>query len=242
MNKQLNLPRVYKDEKHPDRVGKVYMSYSQYSSFNETGEFRYQMILQYIFGIKMESRFQAYADFGTHCGEYIETKGAKRGSMLSNEDCKILDNVMKDFPKTSEYEREVWIKRNGYYILGFIDKYVPLENKYCTVGDFKTGNKKKVDKYSSEEYGQTTLYSFGETEKGSTVKDSYVTLLVRSGNPSPMYGEPTPFKLTGEVVNIPTPYSKERAEKVLEKMDRTAEKISSLKTTYDKLKTLTFKL
>ena len=242
MEKQLNLPRVYNNESHPERKGRVYMSYSQYSSFNETGEFHYQMILQYIFGIKMESRFQAYADYGTHCGEYIETQGAKRGEMLSDADCKIMDGIMKNFSDKSEYEREIWIKRNGYHILGFIDRYEPLKENYCSIGDFKTGNEKKVEKYSGEDYGQTTLYSFAEEEKGALIKDSYVTLLVRTGNPNATYTEPTPFSLTGKVINIPTPYSKERANKVLKKMDETALKIASLKTTYDSLSQLTIKM
>ena len=90
-NKFLNLPK----SKIINGKSYHYISYSQYSSFNETSdEFRYQMILNYIFGIKIPSRFQIFADYGSHCGEYIETQGKKRGDLLSDNDCVILDNVV----------------------------------------------------------------------------------------------------------------------------------------------------
>ena len=115
----LNLPK--------SKDGKPYISYSQHSSFNETSdEFYYQMILQYIFGIKLESRFEIFAVYGGQCGEYIETKGKTRGDLLSDSDCLILDNLIKDFPETSEYEREVWIDRGNYFILGFEDRWQQL--------------------------------------------------------------------------------------------------------------------
>lgn len=237
----LNLPK--------QKDGKPYISYSQHSSFNETNdEFRYQMILNYIFGIKVPSRFELFAVFGNHCGEYIETKGEKRGSLLSDNDCKILDKVMKDFHKDSEYEREVWIDRGDYFILGFEDRWEGFKNEetgeltHCNVEDFKTGNiSKKAAHYGSEKYGQTTLYCFAEEEKGLEIKSSFVTMLDRKGNPM-SETNPTKLELTGEVKRIETPYSRERAEKVLSEMDDTAVRLASLKTTYDKLKTLTFTL
>ena len=242
MNKNrefLNLPK----SKEVDGVKIPYMSYSQYSSFNETSdEFRYQMILNYIFGIKMVSRFEDYAVYGGECGEYIETQGEKRGEMLTDADCAILDKVMKDFPKNSEYEREVWIDRGNYFILGFEDRWEPIGKASCDVEDFKTGNaEKKRAHYASKNYGQTVLYGFAEESKGIKVNDCYVTLLDRRGNPM-SDTNPTRLALTGKIEKIPTPYTKERAEEVITSMDKTAVKLASLKTTYDKLKTLTFQI
>lgn len=235
----LNLPRTKEID------GKVYpyISYSQYSSFNETSdEFRYQMILQYIFGIKIPSRFQVFATYGNHCGEYIETQGEKRGELLSDADCKILDDLMKDFPKESEYEREVWIDRGNYFVLGYEDRWEPIGKKYCDVEDFKTGNiDKKGAFYASEKYGQTTLYGSAEETKGIKVRNSFVTMLDRKGNPM-SDTNPTKLYLSGRIEQIPTPYSKERAEKVLKSIDETAVRLASLKTTHDKLKELTIEL
>ena len=234
----LNLPK----SKKVDGVLIPYVSYSQHSSFNETSdEFRYQMILQYVFGIKIPSRFQAFADYGSECGEYIETQGEKRGEMLSDEDCKILDKLMKDFPKTSEYEREVWIDRGNYFILGYEDRWKPTKLG-CIVEDFKTGNiDKKKSFYASEKYGQTVLYSFSEETKGLKVEDCFVTILDRKGNPM-SDTNPTKLYLSGRVEKIPTPYSKKRANDILSKIDETAVRLSSLKTTYDLLSTLTIEL
>ncbi len=237
----LNLPK--------SKDGIPYISYSQYSSFNETSdEFRYQMILQYVFGIKLPSRFEIFATYGTHCGEYIETKGEKRGELLSDSDCKIMNDLMKKFPKTSEYEREVWIDRGDYFILGYEDRWEPVKTKgdtvkpQCLVEDFKTGNiEKKGSFYASEKYGQTTLYSFAEEKKGIKVKDSFVTMLDRKGNPM-SETDPTRLYLSGVIKRIPTPYSKEKADKVLKSMDDTAKRLASLNTTYDSLKELTFKM
>lgn len=246
-NKQyLNLPK----SKEIDGSFIPYVSYSQHSSFNESNEeFRYQMILQYIFGIKIPSRFQDFADYGSECGEYIETKGEKRGEMLSDKDCDILNKVMKDFPEESEYEREVWIDRGNYFILGYEDRWEPIAgsdntNKVvlCDVEDFKTGNiERKGDFYASEKYGQTTLYGFSEEQKGIEVRNSFVTMIDRRGNPM-SETDPTKLYLTGKIKKIPTPYSTERAQKVLQSIDKTAEKLSSLKTTYDKLKELTIEI
>jgi hypothetical protein len=200
------------------------------------------MILNYVFGIKIPSRFDDFAVYGGECGEYIETKGEKRGEMLSDGDCDILNKVMKDFPKGSEYEREVWIDRGNYFVLGYEDRWEPIGKKQCDVEDFKTGNAdKKIPFYSSEKYGQTTLYSFAEEQKGLKVRNSYVTLLDRKGNPM-SDTNPTRLYLSGRIENIPTPYTTERAEKVLKSMDDTAKRLASLKTTYDSLKTLTIQL
>lgn len=240
----LNLPK----SREVEGESLPYMSYSQYSSFKEENEeFRNQMILKYIFGKEVPSRFQIFADFGSHCGEYIETQGKKRGDLLSDSDCEILDKVMKDSPKDSEYEREVWIDRGKYFILGYTDRWVPVGineegNWCCDVEDFKTGNvAKKKSFYASGKYGQTTLYSFFETKNGLKVRRSFVTMLDRKGNPM-SETNPTKLELTGLVERIETPYTEERAEKLLEDMDKTAERLATLKETHKALSKIIVKV
>lgn len=240
--KYLDLPKT----KKINGVEIPYISYSQYSSFTEENEeFRNQMILKYIFGIEVSSRFQIFADFGSHCGEYIETKGQKRGDLLSDKDCEILNDLIKDFPEDSEYEREVWIDRGRYFILGYIDRWTPLKHDIattCDVEDFKTGNLlKKKSFYASEKYGQTTLYCNSEIKKGNKIKNSFVTLLDRKGNPL-SDTNPTKLELTGKTEKIETPYSEERAEKLLKSIDETAVRLATLKETYKNLKKITIKI
>lgn len=241
MNKQLNLPKKYKDEKNPDRIGLPYISYSQHTSFNENGEFFYQMVLNYIFGIKVESRFQVYADMGSATGEYVENKSKKENILLNEKDKAILDKYIDNLPDDCEYEREIWIERDGYYIYGFEDVFYKekVKGEGVEVVDIKTGSiVKKGPFYASEAYGQTNLYAYYEdVVMGNKIKDCRVVMFDREGNA--MKENPDELHLTGKIEKIPTPYSRARAEKVIRKMDKTAKEISSLKDTYDVLSTLT---
>ena len=233
----LNLPK----SREVDGKTIPYMSYSQYTSFNEIGEFHYQMVLNYLFGIKLESRFGAYAEYGTACGEHIEDKSRKDHPMLNSKDKGILGKYIDGLPEHCQYEREIWLERKGYFILGYEDVFIEDQGDGVEVIDAKTGSiVKKGPFYASDKYGQTNLYAyFEDTVKKNKIKDCKVIMFDRVGNA--MKEDPDELHLSGQVKDIPTPYSRERAEKVLAKMDATAVKLASLKTTYDALKTLTFK-
>lgn len=247
MKKQeyLNLPRKYTiREDTPKefyyREGLPYVSYSQHTSFNETGEFYYQMVLQYIFGLKIDSRFKAYSNFGSDTGDYVNPYDKDKNGLLNDKDRDILNNFMKDIPEDCEYEREVWIERDGFFILGYSDIFYQDKGDGVEIVDLKTGSIIKKEKhYASEDYGQTNLYAYYEdTVKENKIKDCRVVLFDREGNA--MKDIPDELHLTGLIKHIPTTYSRKRAEKVLKGMDKTAKDLSSLKDTYDKLSTLTF--
>lgn len=218
------LPKIYEDPngKYPHLKGKPKLSYSAYTSFKEqayTGEF----FATYFLCIPSEGNI--FTSYGSLCGKYFEDK---TDGGLSDFDKEILDKIER--PENAKYEVEVVIDRGWYVIQGFLDREY-LTEEGLVVEDLKTGaiaSKKKF--YASEEYQQTTLYSYQREKEGNIIKGSRVLLADRKGNGS----EKHPLRLTGEIEIIQTPYSKERAEAFLEEFDKTAEKIKEYYKVFQK--------
>jgi len=74
------------------------------------------------------------------------------------------------------------------------------------------------------------LYAYQRELEGENVVYSGVMLLDRKGNGQEKY----PLRLTGEIADIPTPYSKERAENFLKKFDKVAMQIEEYHKVYKK--------
>src|SRR5690606_37152870 len=109
-----------------------------------------------------------------------------------------------------------------FVIQGFIDRETELEGGLEII-DMKTGNHTdKLTYYASEDYQQTTLYSYARNKEGKHIYYSGVILFERKGNGMEKY----PLKLSGKIKHIPTPYSEERALKSLKKISDTAVEIS----------------
>lgn len=261
--KYLNLPRVYKatSKKFEKHNGKAKLSYSQHTSWKDP-QYKNGYVLGYIFGIPQPSNF--WAGFGTFCGTSLEYRMDVHKA--EGEDKKLLDNafeyfnktdiqtlheVNKKFPNNTVYEREIVLDRGDYVIQGFIDVNFDKDNKTIVI-DAKTGGQNSKTKgvafYTSDKYGQTRLYMRALREEGEKVGYCGVVFLDRIfENEKTHPGTTSTFEdpilhLSGDIIDIPTPYTEEKVEVILKDMDKTAMEIASLKTTYDALKTLTFKL
>lgn len=234
--KKLDLPKKYKyieGESRPEYKkyhGRNKLSYSQYSSFKDIEEDGYKgkYLAQYFMGIPDPGN--VFSDFGGYCGEYIEL-GEDKSLQLSEKDKEILDSIER--PKDTEYEKEIVIDMANYgydfVVQGFIDERFKKEGIYII--DTKTANiDKKTEYYASKDYGQTTLYCIAEELEGNEIEYSGVRLFGRKGNGLEKY----PLYLTGAVKEIPTPYSKERAEKLIEDICKTATEISDYYKVYNK--------
>lgn len=239
MKNKLNLPKKYKSakgDKYPQYDGKPYLSYSQISSINST-EYANQYILGYIFGIEQPSN--KWADLGSQVGEYLETSGEKIGDMLSENDIKVLDGLveqMKDLPN-KEFERKIVLDLGDFIIIGYIDLYHEKDGK-SNVVDFKTlslKNDKKSKFYGSSEYQQTRLYLKSLKEDGLTIGDCGVIGIGR--NFEGTFEDPE-LSLSGEIVKIPTPYSEKEVSIFIEKAKDTAQYVSDLNTTFQKLNSI----
>jgi len=221
----LDLPRVYdnKGGNYPQHKGKPRLSYSAYTSFKEES-YRGDFFANYFLG--MESKGNVFTDYGGKCGEFLEKL---ERSDLSEFDISVLSKLER--PDNAKYEREIVIDRGSYLIQGYIDQEYEREDGKLILQDLKTGSiEKKADFYGGEDYQQTTIYCYQRELEGAEIGYSGVILLDRKGNGQEKY----PLRLTGDIEYIPTPYSKERAEKFLESFDETAKKIEEYYKIYKK--------
>ncbi len=226
------LPKVYKAtlEKYEKYNGLPKLSYSQIGSFTDP-LYKNDYIRQYMFGIPSEGGI--FAVYGSQCGEWWETGGQITGDMLSETDIAVLKKLPR--PENAFYEYEIVVEldteEGPICVQGFADQLV-LEGNDATIIDLKTGNSsKKVEFYGGDEYQQTTLYSYHMETEGYNIKESKVFLASRKGNGYKAY----PLRLDGPIIEIPTPYSKERAEKYFVKVRKTAKEISDMYKVFLKL-------
>jgi len=222
------LPKTLKteDPRYIHLNGKPKLSYSQYSSWINS-EYHHDYIKQYFIGLILPNN--VYAEAGSDAGTYIEWKGMGQDPykkpqpiVLNKTDYEILDTII-DYPENAIYEDYIVVDCGYFVIEGFADRIEYIPNKGVKILDYKTGSiKKKTADYASEDYGQTTLYAYQRHLEGYDILDSEVFLIDRSGNNTPKY----PIKLTGEYKRIQTPFSIERAEKLIKNIKKTADEIS----------------
>jgi len=233
--KTIDLPRKYQytegdtNSLYERFKGWNKLSYSQYSSFKDpsyiSGYFG-----KYFLGVKDDGNI--FSDFGGLCGEYWE---ALKTEGLNEEDIEVLSTLPR--PETARYETEIVIDLEPFGLektcmQGFIDQEDEPELKKLVIKDLKTGNHKdKPAYYGSQDYQQTTIYCFCRDLEGYEILDSGVILLERKGNGMEKY----PLKLSGKMLEIPTPYSRERAETFLKLAAKTCINISEYYKLYKKL-------
>jgi hypothetical protein len=222
--KMLDLPKVYENEggNYPQHVNKPKLSYSAYNSFCEEA-YKGEFFANYFLGIRSEGNI--FTEYGSKCGAYLEKL---EKSDLSEFDISVLEKLER--PENARYEVEVVIDRGSYVIQGFIDQEFMVPDG-LVIKDLKTGAiDKKAKDYASGDYQQTTLYAYQRESEGENVAYSGVMLLDRKGNGQEKY----PLRLTGEIADIPTPYSKDRAEEFLKKFDKVAKQIEEYHKVYKK--------
>lgn len=214
----LELPRQL------DKKPKI--SYSQYSSYKDP-DYQNQYYLQYFSGISLPSG--EFAEMGTSTGQFIEDLGMgtnpPRKGCLSDEDVEVILNKIT-FPPNCVYEDRIIVDCGDFFIEGYADRIKYLAEKEVEIEDFKTLNlDKKADFYASEEYAQTALYSYQKEIEGYKVVRSFVTGIGRKGSSLSGAGN-FKMRLSGEVKEIETPYTKERGEKIIKDITVVVKQIS----------------
>lgn len=218
-------------------------SYSAYTSFKEDA-YRGSFFADKLLGIPDPGNI--FTDFGSGCGEYLESKGIGGelviSELLSEKDVEILNTV--ELPEDSEFEREIMIKREirnpktgkvvgEYCIIGYVDRNTRTPEAKIDVIDYKTGSAKKAKDYGGPDYMQTKLYAYALEKEGEEIGYVGVELLHRKGN-NVIPGDKNVLRLEGTIEKIPTPYDKRDVEFFLEGFDQVAEEISDYITFYNK--------
>jgi len=228
--KKLVLPKKYiaREKRFEKYNGMEKLSYSQIGSFTDP-LYRNDYIRQYMMGIPSEGSI--WTEFGSAAGEWIETNGAVCSDLLNEESIASLKALPR--PEKAAYEYPIAVvvdtPEGDLVIEGYIDELEYVSDTEVVVRDFKTGNiDKKVAQYASPEYQQTTLYSYHMETEGYKVVNSCVWLLSRKGNGRAGH----PVRLENKFKEVPTPYSRERAEVYFNKVRKTAKEISDLYKIY----------
>ncbi len=240
MKTKINLPRKY-DYKE-GKTNPIYkkfdgwnkISYSQYTSFKE---YTMGYLRNYILRIGTDESGM-FANYGSNCGDYLNPYDEGEYLMLSKEDIVILDSLKTKHPENAEFEYEILIDLEFFglektVLQGFTDRQHLTELKKTEVTDYKTLTvKTKKAFYESDEYQQLSTYGYGLEELGFDIGDMYVTGLGRSGNTTEK-GNKNVLRLSGEIVNIPKPYDREKAKGVLESITNVCLEISEYFEVYN---------
>ena len=206
----MNLPKKDKD-------GNQYLSYSQIHSFFNN---RRDYIRQYFLGEKFEGN--TYTKFGKLLGEALE-KGDF--SIFTNKE----QEFLKTIPRYDEFEREVRLQRDGFYVIGYIDSNT---SDCVKILDYKTGDMDKESVYTSEDYSQLYIYAAAlEQELGKLPKKASVILIERLGNPF----KKEKLGLGDKYIPIDKKVTKKAIKEVINKVDKTAKEISDLYEVFLKL-------
>lgn len=204
-------------------LGKPYISYSSVDSyFNYLNDFIKQKFCM------IELPEGIYGNFGTYCGTALEDGKFPEENPNGYVGQENLDLVTLR-PEGAIYEKMIVIEREGYFIIGFIDRWTKSE-RGVFIRDQKTGGKLKERKYSDNEYIQTILYAYAEELLGEAIEGTDVYFVRREGS----HVKP-PLKISDEQFEIPLEYNKERVDYALTKVDNAVKGISDLYTTYLKI-------
>lgn len=223
MSKGIILPKT-------DDDGNYYLSYSQIKTWLKS---KREYIRQYFFGEDDDNKgLQKYGDFGHKVGESFENNDF---SSWDDDEAEFL----KTIPQYDEFEREIKMQMDGFFIKGYIDTNTAPEadednNLWVRkIADYKTGDilKKEAD-YASEDYLQIGIYAAAmEQEFGKLPEDCKVYLIGREGNA--FAGQK--LSLTKEFVTINRDVTPERVQHVKEVCQAIAEEISDYYKMYLKL-------
>lgn len=225
MNKEkLVLPKQ-------DEQGNYYLSYSAIKSWNEAKGFntgllgKYEFILNYFLGQTWEDK-NGFAQFGTEVEDVICGKEGSEAKFTKGELI-----LLKCIKPLGLFQQEIKIPFDGFYIKGFIDDCTP---DYTKIRDYKTASLNSSKKYYDDDYDQLDVYAMGvKAITGELPKALEVVCIERLGNG--FRGGRNVMSVGNEVWYIPRTTSKERQEKLKEKITKTAQEISEYYKVFLKL-------
>lgn len=205
-------------------LGKPYISYS---SVNSWEDYREDFIKQKFAGIEVPGSI--YTEFGSYLGSAVEHGefGENPHGFTGQEN---FQPFLDDRPENGEYEKMILIDMGEYVILGFIDIFSLNEDNEAIVVDLKTGGKKKEEQYMAPEYVQVILYAKAIEDSGIPVATTGVWFVRRENS----HYNP-PLHISKDQFFIDLPFTEERKQYAIDKVDRVVKEISSCYKTFKKV-------
>lgn len=210
-----------------DKVtGIPYLSYSQISTWKKS---KRDYIRQYFFGEDF-SGMSDYMDFGSKVGNALEKNDF---SEFTKEEQKFL----KTIPRYDQFEREINLQMDGYFVKGFIDTNTTENTEkgelVKKIADYKTGEiEKKESEYASDDYIQLDIYAASiQQETGVLPEEVSVFLIDRTGNA--FKGEP--LRLGERYITITKKVDDKRVKAVMNEVNKIAQEISDYYQVFLKL-------
>ena len=215
-----------------DDQGTPYLSYSQISTWKKS---KREYIRQYFMGESFEGN--AYTDFGSKIGRALEENDFSEFTKKEQE-------FLSTIPRYDEFEREIKLQLNGFYVKGFIDTNTLVHSPEDStkdvvvekIADYKTGDiDKKRAEYESDSYTQLDIYAAAiQQETGHLPKNVDVFLIERLGNA--FAGEE--LVLGNKFVTITKKVDEKRIKEVIAEVEAVAKEISEYYQAYLKLNKL----
>jgi hypothetical protein len=206
--------------------GIPYLSYSQISTWKKS---KRDYIRQYFFGEDF-SGMSDYMDFGSKVGNALEKNDF---SEFTKEEQKFL----KTIPRYDQFEREINLQMDGYFVKGFIDTNTTENTEkgelVKKIADYKTGEiEKKESEYASDDYIQLDIYAASiQQETGVLPEEVSVFLIDRTGNA--FKGEP--LRLGERYITITKKVDDKRVKVVMNEVNKIAQEISDYYQVFLKL-------
>lgn len=212
-----------------DEEGKYYLSYSQINTWKKS---KREYIRQYFFGEKFLGN--DYTDFGGKIGEALEYNDFSNFTEKEQE-------LLKTIPRYDQFEREIKLQMDGFYIKGYIDtntsENTDKKELVKKIADYKTGDcDKKEAEYASDDYIQLDIYAAAiQQETGVLPEEVYVHLIDRKGNA--FSGEK--LVLGDKLITITKEVNDQRIKEVKDFVQEVAEEISEYYKLFLTLNTVT---
>jgi hypothetical protein len=238
---------------HKKFIGKYYISWSSCESFNDKAGFNtgllgeYEYILNKFCGVKFPD--MGWGQFGSETEAYITLKNKKEFSDVEE---KVQEEFRKSLVNFTDKEKKVldqieplgvfqteicyYIEELDIIVLGYIDDHSPVINgKIKKLRDYKTKSEASKKDLHDDKKHQIELYILGLRQQGYEVENAEYCIIERLGGRECMNGGGRESLSIGDRVWYENyRWDEDRLKVTHQMIIDTAQKISSLYSTYNK--------
>ena len=222
IEEKIILPKEYN--------GKPVLSYTQVSSFNTLDSYQYKYVpgwVEYIQKYFLNVKFPdiGYGQFGTEVENYICTKEGEE--LFSSKEKKVLNKIKP----LGTFQQEGLLDFGDFHLILYIDD---ATSDFKHIRDYKTKSKNTIDELRGDDYVQMDIYSMWVKQEFGYYPDKVEIIgIERIGNA--FTGGREGLKVGNEIWKFDREVTEDRCNKIRKEIIETANKISNLYKTYQKI-------